>query len=342
MDDGGGAVEEKTEPLSEEALQLQLATQEKERGTELFKQQKYTEAQAAWNKALEEMPKITDGGLNRLKVSLHLNLAMVGLQLKEYDDVITHATDVLTRDEMSSKAFYRRGLANGALGKTNAAVADFLKAGRLEPRNADIRKKYEEFKKLAADAEAQDDADNPPPVHDVSTLPRAWMEVAVGDQPPARLVFALYKDSAPKTVENFRQLCTGEHTGNTDGGKPFHYKGSILHRILPGLMVQGGDFENANGTGGESIYGRRFEDETFADRPTRRGLLAMANDGPKTNGSQFFVTFAEAEHLTKKHVIFGELVAGLELLTALEHLETDAECRPLVDCQIVDCGADKS
>ncbi|CAK0830125.1 unnamed protein product, partial [Prorocentrum cordatum] len=113
-------------------------------------------------------------------------------------------------------------------------------------------------------------------------------------------VFALYADTAKRTAENFRQLCTGEHAGTTFRGKRFHYKGSILHRLIPGLMIQGGDFENANGTGGESIYSRRFADETFADRHTRRGLLAMANDGPNTNGSNFFITFAAAEHLDKR------------------------------------------
>merc|ERR1712113_1330861 len=164
------------------------------------------------------------------------------------------------------------------------------------------------------------------------------MGVAIGDAEPALMVFALYTDTVPKTAENFRQLCTGEHEGLTARNKPFTFKGSILHRMIAGLMVQGGDFENANGTGGESIYGRRFDDETFADKPTRRGLLAMANDGPKTNGSNFFVTFAAAEHLAKRHVIFGELVEGWDFLDVLEKLPTDAQCRPLTDCVITDCG----
>lgn len=103
-------------------------------------------------------------------------------------------------------------------------------------------------------------------------------------------------------------------------------------------MVQGGDFENANGTGGESIYGRRFEDELLLEKHTRRGLLAMANDGPNTNGSNFFITFAAAEHLDRHHVIFGEVTEGLEVLDVIESLPTNAECRPLTDCVIVDCG----
>merc|ERR1712079_743483 len=121
-------------------------------------------------------------------------------------------------------------------------------------------------------------------------------------------------DVVPKTADNFRQLCTGEHKGVTSRGKKFHYKGSILHRMVPGLMIQGGDFDNVNGTGGESIYGRRFPDEGFRDKFNRRGLLAMANNGPNTNGSNFFVTFGEAEHLDRRHVIFGEATNGLEIL----------------------------
>merc|ERR1712014_84098 len=101
----------------------------------------------------------------------------------------------------------------------------------------------------------------------------------------------------------------------------------------------GGDFENSNGTGGESIYGRRFKDEAFVDKHTRRGLLAMANDGPNTNGSSFFILFDAAEHLNKKHVIFGELLKGMEVLDQLEQLPTNPECRPLTRCVIINCGA---
>merc|ERR1712118_531511 len=99
--------------------------------------------------------------------------------------------------------------------------------------------------------------------------------------------------------------------------------------MIAGLMVQGGDFENANGTGGESIYGRRFASERFCDKHTKRGLLAMANDGPNTNGSNFYVTFAAAEHLDRHHVVFGEVIGGMDFLDVLEKLETDEECRPL-------------
>lgn len=326
------------EGSSESAVNESIAA--KERGTELYKQQKYAEARAAWQEALQLIPDDCHAPMARHLMSLHLNLAQACLQLKAYEPVIMHSTQALKVDQENAKAFYRRGLAQEALGKTQAAANDLQRAVRIEPRNAEVRKKYEELKKILADIERRKDEEEGPVEHDLQFLPRAWMEIAIGSSEPRRLVFALYNDSAPKTAENFRQLCSGEHEGLTARGKPFHYKGSLLHRMIPGLMIQGGDFENANGTGGESIYSRRFEDENFREKIARRGLLCMANDGPNTNGSNFFVSFDAQDHLDRKHVVFGEVFSGMDLLADLEKLETNEECRPLVDCVVVNCGAD--
>ncbi|CAK9067137.1 unnamed protein product, partial [Durusdinium trenchii] len=207
--------------------------------------------------ALHLVPEDCHTEMARHLMSIHLNLAQACLQLKV--------------DQENAKAFYRRGLAQEALGRTQGAANDLQRAVRIEPRNAEVRKKYEELKKLLADVQKKKDEEEGPVVHDLQSLPRAWLEVAIGEQEPKRLVFVLYADSVPKTAENFRQLCTGEREGVTARGKKFHYKGSILHRMIPGLMIQGGDFENANGTGGESIYGRRFPDENFRESVARRG-----------------------------------------------------------------------
>lgn len=154
-----------------------------------------------------------------------------------------------------------------------------------------------------------------------------------------RLVFELYSDKVPKTAENFRALCTGEKGAST-AGPPLHYKDSLFHRVIKGFMVQGGDFTKFNGTGGESIYGGRFEDEDLRGLHDRPGLLSMANAGKNTNGSQFFITCAPAPHLDGNHVVFGRLIAGVSVLRLIEREPiSDAKShRPGLDIKVVNCG----
>jgi peptidylprolyl isomerase len=146
----------------------------------------------------------------------------------------------------------------------------------------------------------------------------------------------LRADVTPKTAENFRALCTGEN-GMGTSGVPLHFKGSSFHRIIPEFMCQGGDFTRGNGTGGESIYGMKFADENFTLKHTTPGLLSMANAGPNTNGSQFFLTTVATPWLDGKHVVFGSVVEGMDVVSAMEQVgsRSGQTSEPVV---IADCG----
>ncbi|CRK26486.1 hypothetical protein VD0002_g407 [Verticillium dahliae] len=179
--------------------------------------------------------------------------------------------------------------------------------------------------------------DAAPPVEDKEKRSRVFFDISIGGKSAGRVTFELYDDLVPKTAENFRALCTGEK-GLGKSGKPLHYKGSIFHRIIKQFMIQGGDFTEGNGTGGESIYGAKFADEAFPKTHDRPFLLSMANAGPDTNGSQFFITTVPTPHLDNKHVVFGEVLNGKSIVRQLENLPTQNGDKPVKDAIIADCG----
>ncbi|TPX59615.1 hypothetical protein PhCBS80983_g02357 [Powellomyces hirtus] len=159
---------------------------------------------------------------------------------------------------------------------------------------------------------------------------KVFLDITHGDKPLGRIVIGLHGATVPRTAENFRKLATGE--------MGFGFEGSTFHRIIPNFMAQAGDFTRGDGTGGKSIYGDRFEDENFVLKHDRKGVVSMANAGKDTNGSQFFITAKETSWLDNRHVVFGRVVEGLEVLDALEKVQTNARDMPLEKVVIVKSG----
>jgi cyclophilin family peptidyl-prolyl cis-trans isomerase len=159
--------------------------------------------------------------------------------------------------------------------------------------------------------------------------PKVFFDISIEEQLVGRVVIELFKSKTPKTVENFRALCTHLYG--------FGYRYSYFHRIIPGFMIQGGDFEKSDGTGGSSIYGDQFEDESFYFKHDKPGLLSMANSGKNSNGSQFFITTVPTPHLDNKHVVFGKVISGMDVISMIEDCGTeDGQVSQMV--RIDNCG----
>ncbi|XP_005108744.1 peptidyl-prolyl cis-trans isomerase E [Aplysia californica] len=201
------------------------------------------------------------------------------------------------------------------------------KEGEGEDGDADDAATEDKGEKRAAE-EVQESA-SPAKKSRPTSNPQVFLDIKIGNQDTGRVIIELRADVVPKTAENFKCLCTHE--------KGFGYKGSSFHRIIPQFMCQGGDFTKNNGTGGKSIYGNKFADENFTLRHTQPGTLSMANSGPNSNGSQFFITTDKTDWLDDRHVVFGTVIEGMDVVRKMEAVGTKGG-KPTKKVTIANCG----
>ena len=347
-----------TEDLTDEQILEKVATC-KEEGNGFFKGAKLMEALGKYREASMLLEDLSDGDSEVAKDTtkrIYLNISTVLNKLEKWPELISAATKAIEIEDNNVKALYLRAIGSRHTKDFDTAVSDIKNAIKASPKEKFLRKEFEliksEKKKYYSSQEGvfakafssglYNEKKDPVIKNVESSLPKynpknpkVFMDIKIGDNESEKIIFELFQDRTPLTADNFKCICTGEKSTEE---QELNYKGNKFHRIIKNFMAQGGDITMGNGTGGHSIYGRNFDDEQVWLPHSEKGLLSMANAGPNTNGSQFFITFVETPHLNEKHTVFGRVISGWDVVKKMEEVETGESDVPKTDVLIESCG----
>ena len=330
----------------------------KEEGVEKFKAGNYIEARNKFEKAVKYLDKFENKDAENEKEGCQLyqsvltNLCNCCNKLIEYYSLITHAKLGIKINDKLPKLYYFRTIAYAHTAEIEKAEKDIETLEKLlsdeekktagldylkqmvEKKKKELNTHMKKFSKSAFSHDVYKDEGNQKPQEPSKESneknPIVFLDIKIGNNQKKRVKIELFQNKVPKTANNFRCLCTGE--------KNISYKGSKFFRVIKNVFIQGGDFEKNDGTGGRSIYGDKFEDENFYYSHSREGLLSMVNEGKNTNGSQFFITLRDLTWYDEKHVVFGQVISGMEHLKEIEGVKVDDDNIPEEEIIIENCG----
>ena len=330
----------------------------KEEGVEKFKAGNYKEARDKFEEAVKYLDKFVNKEKEEEKEGCQLyqsvltNLCNCCNKLKDYFTVITHANLGIKINDKLPKLYYFRIIAYAHTSEIERAEKDIKTLENLlsdeekktagldyikqlvEKKKTELNSRIKKFSKSAFSHDVYKDEGTQKPIEPSKESneknPVVFLDVKIGKNPKKRIKIELFQNIVPKTANNFRCLCTGE--------KNITYKGSKFFRVIKNVFIQGGDFEKNDGTGGYSVYGGKFEDESFHYSHSREGLLSMINEGKNTNGSQFFITLRDLKWYDEKHVVFGQVISGMEHIKEIEGVKADDDDKPEEEIIIENCG----
>jgi len=304
---------------------------------------------------MDTLPAGWEAEAKKLKIACWLNEAICHVKSNYWNEAITCSERVLALESTNVKALFRRGSALMGKQEYQAARKDLAAAAELAPKNVEIRNMLGVCKMASRAADRKQMAElgsmfggkagelykGVPQIPQWrGPLPTAWLDVSIDGVEVGRIVIELFAKHVPRSAENFRSLCTGERGHGKHSKMPLHYQGTPFHRAIPGFMVQGGDIVKGSGMGGECIWGAHFADENLDGLHDVPGVVSMANAGPNSNSSQFFITTIAAPHLDKKHVVVGHVIEGMDVVHQIQNVQTDSRDVPMQRVLVSASGTD--